>query len=137
MGIDMQSIVNALNPQQRKWSDICDNMLKQIKAMKPKDRIEYASCISDFVYAITVSMQGWNQWYMAEFNKHFGRKPLSEISKKEFEKLFNTLQCIAIDVLELDKELTQKFEKKSKKQCSCKKKSSKRKVTKKETSYVA
>lgn len=137
MGVDVQSIVNAMGSRQRKWSDICGDMLKDIRAMKPKDRLESAACISDFVYAIMLSMQGWNQWYITEFNKHFGTKPLSDISEKEFKKLFDSLQHIAIDVLELDKEFAQAFEKKFKKQCTCKKKSSKKKVTKKKSPYVA
>ena len=137
MGVDMQSIVNALSSQQRKWSDVCDNMLKKIQAMKPEDRLEYSSCISDFVYAITISMQGWNQWYTAEFNKHFGRKPLSEISEKEFKRMFDTLQRITINVLKLDKRISQQFEKTSEKKYTINKKPSKKRTSKKEASYVA
>lgn len=139
MAANVQSIINAISgSQQRNWANVCDDMIKRIEAMKPKDRLEYAACISDLVYAIAMSMQGWNQWYIAEFNKHFGTKPLSGISKKRFEEMFNLFKRTTIDILNLDMEFTHEFEEKMKKKHAKKKKVTKRKTANKQkTAYVA
>lgn len=107
----LQVIASMQGQQQVKWTDVCKDFLKKIKAMKPKDRLEYVSCVSDLLFTIAKTVQGWNQWYGIEFNKPFSRNPLSEIPEEQFEQIFEFFKTIAINMLEFDIQVTEIAEK--------------------------
>lgn len=121
--------------QQMKWTDVCKNILKKIKAMKPKDRLEYVSCIADLLYAIAKTVKGWNEWYGLEFNKPFAQNPLSEIPEEQFKQIFEFFKTVATNMLEFDIKVTEVMEKKNEEERKKKKKS--KKSNSKKRTYVA
>lgn len=130
-----QALAAMQAQQQKKWTDICKEFLKKIKAMKPKDRLEYVSCISDLLFTIAKTVQGWNQWYGIEFNKPFARNPLSEIPEEQFEQIFKFFKSVATNMLEFDIQITEIAEKKSEE--VQKKKAKKKDSNSKKKGYVA
>lgn len=134
----LQAVAAAIQAQQqqRKWTDICKEFLKKIKDMKPKDRLEYVSCVADLLFTISKTVQGWNQWYGMEFNKPFARNPLSEIPEEQFKEIFEFFKTIAINMLGFDIRVTEVAEKKSEEETKAKKKK-KRKSNNKKRTYVA
>jgi len=108
----LEVIAAMQSQQQMKWTDVCKDFIKKIKAMEPKDRLEYVSCLSDLLYVIAKTVQGWNQWYGMEFNKPFSRNPLSEIPKERFKQIFEFFKTVATEMLEFDIQVTEIAEKK-------------------------
>jgi len=117
------------------WTDLCKGYLKKIKAMKPKDRLEYASFVADLLFTISKVLQGWHQWYALEFNKPFSHNPLSDIPKEQFELIFEFFKTVAVNMLEFDIKVTEVDEKKFKD--AAKKKKKVTKPNKKKELYVA
>lgn len=130
----LQVITAMQGQQQMKWTDVCKNILKKIKVMKPKDRLEYVTCVADLLYAIARTVKGWNEWYGAEFNKPFARKPLSEMPEEQFKQIFEFFKTVAVNMLKFDIQITEIAEKKIE---EGKKKPKKRKPNNKKRTYVS
>lgn len=131
----LQAIAAMQGQKQMKWTDVCNDFLKKIKAMKPKDRLEYVSCISELLFSIAKVVQGWNQWYGMEFNKPFSRKPLSEIPEEQFKQIFEFFKTTATNMLEFDIQVTEIAEKKDEEERKKKKKP--KKSNNKKRTYVS
>lgn len=122
----LQGVITATQNKQRvKWTDVCKDFLKKIKAMKPKDRLGYVSCLSDLLFVIAKTVQGWNQWYGMEFNKPFARNPLSEMPEEQFKQIFEFFKTVATEMLEFDIQVTTIAEKRSEEELKKQKKSKK------------
>jgi len=131
----LEVIAAMQGQQQMKWTDLCKDFLKKIKAMEPKDRLGYVSCLSDLLFVIAKTVQGWNQWYGMEFNKPFSRNPLSEIPEEQFKQIFEFFKTVATNMLEFDIQITEVAEKKGEEEE--KKKVKKKSDNGKKRTYVA
>jgi len=132
-------IITAMQGQpQLKWTDICKDIIKKIEAMKPNDRLEYASCVADLLFTIARTVKGWNQWYAMEFNKPFERNPLSEIPEEQFKQIFEFFKTVALNMLKFDITVTAVAEKKAEEEAKKQeKKPKKKKSNNKDRAYVA
>lgn len=112
----IQQVMSQQNPESaKKWTERCEEALKQIKGMKPKDRLEFATAISDIIYHLTVSIKGWRGWYNAEFFTPLGRKPLSELTEEQWKHIFEVFKEVAVALYNLDIEITKPAEEKMEK----------------------
>lgn len=143
----IQAIVASLGQQghgqaqKQSWSESCDKIIKRIESMNPQDRLAYASCVSDCIYAIMWSMQGWNQWYQMEFSSGMrARKNLTDLTEEQWKDLFKFISRMAVALLNYDKSVSAMVEQriaKERQNAQNKKSQSKTKNGKKKTSYVA
>lgn len=92
--IEAESMVKT-----KAYIDTIGAMIKNIKKLKPKDRLDHCVAIQTCLQSMLYSLGGWNSWLQNLF-------ALGQISEEEFEDIFPKIQKLSTEFLEIDKSIT-------------------------------
>lgn len=82
----------------QEYLDMLKIIIKQVKELKPEDRLDYASGLNKIIIALSGSIHGWETWCNVD--------NMCDIELKEFEEYFPKMKKMAIEWLEIDYKIT-------------------------------
>jgi len=126
--IGANQILAMLSQKQKKWTEMIEEYVSQIKSLKPTDRMSYAQAITKIINALAFSLKGWSQWFSSI-------DMLNNISEEEYKKIFTIMRKHALGLLQLDFQITLKKEKEQEEKKKKQKKKGKKTTSQK--GYIA
>lgn len=83
----------------KKYIEMCTQIIDEIDKQEPKDRLEYATALLVIISAMNGSIQGWLKWCNI--------KSMDNLKFEEFKDIYPKMRKIAKEWIKIDKEITE------------------------------